>query len=253
MPTVEEFTEPFLGIYAPPAAAGSGVCDVCHGVTGVRQDGGRFTRCWSCQQTVGGVAVPVRVVVPISLYRVGEQLHTVLKDYKRSPNPRVRERHLWQVAATLHRFIFNHRAHIAAAGGGAWDVVTTVPSKAARAGAHPLEQAMSFAEPLASEHQRLLDRDHPELIGRFRPNDAGFKTSRDVNGLRVLLVDDTFTSGATFQSAASRLGLDGATVVAGVVIGRVIDTTDATRPEKLAFWEQQRNMPFTFARCCLEG
>jgi predicted amidophosphoribosyltransferase len=47
--------------------------------------------------------------------------------------------------------------------------------------------------------------------------------------LRILLVDDTFTSGATFQSAASALALGGADVIAGVVIGRVIDTSDTLR------------------------
>lgn len=69
----------------------------------------------------------------------------------------------------------------------------------------------------------------------------------------MLLVDDTFTSGATFQSAASALALDGADVVAGVVIGRVINTSDtAGHPEKLALWQQQRQVPFSFAACCLE-
>jgi adenine/guanine phosphoribosyltransferase-like PRPP-binding protein len=73
-----------------------------------------------------------------------------------------------------------------------------------------------------------------------------------VSGRRVLLIDDTFTSGATFQSAAARLALDGATVVAGVVIGRVISTGDARYPERDEFWEERRLVRFSFDRCCHE-
>jgi adenine/guanine phosphoribosyltransferase-like PRPP-binding protein len=67
----------------------------------------------------------------------------------------------------------------------------------------------------------------------------------------VLLVDDTFTSGATFQSAASALTLAGATVVAGVVIGRVIDTDFSKQAADL--WDRQRAIRFRFDRCCLVG
>lgn len=83
-------------------------------------------------------------------------------------------------------------------------------------------------------------------------DDRGFKTSEDVSGKRVLLIDDTFTTGATFQSAASRLTRDGATVVAGVVIGRVI-TGDPLYPAKDLFWDKQRELEFSFDRCYLES
>lgn len=55
--------------------------------------------------------------------------------------------------------------------------------------------------------------------------------------------------GSTFQSAASALALDGASVVAGIVIGRVIhpEFSDETG----ALWDQQRKVPFDFNVCCL--
>lgn len=93
MATVEEFTDPHLGTYTPPPPPGPGVCDVCHGFLNPG-----YTRCWSCDNSTESVSNPLELIVPISLYRVGEQLHTVLKDYKRSPSERVRERHLHQVA-----------------------------------------------------------------------------------------------------------------------------------------------------------
>lgn len=252
-PTVEEFTEPYLATYTPSPAVALGVCPICHSATGVRDDGTHWSRCWSCGRTIAGVTHPLSLIVPISLYRVGEQLHTVLKDYKRSPSERVREKHLWQVAAILHRFLLNHRACIARAAGRDWDTVTIVPSKNPRFQPHPLEQAIQLGEPLRSEYQRLLEPDQPDTIGRARSSDRGYRATGNLAGKRVLLVDDTFTSGATFQSAASALALGGADVMAGVVIGRVIDTSDLEHhPEKTALWEQQRRTQFSFATCCLE-
>jgi hypothetical protein len=62
---VEEYTDPYQGIYTPPPA-GPGVCHICHTASG------DFARCWSCNETRRSVTYPIELVVPISLYRVGE-------------------------------------------------------------------------------------------------------------------------------------------------------------------------------------
>jgi len=245
--TVEEFTDPHLVTYTPPPPPGPGVCDVCHG-----SPNPGYTRCWSCDNSTESVSHPLELIVPISLYRVGEQLHTVLKDYKRSPSKRVRERHLYQVAAILHRFLREHATCIEQAAGGTWDTVTIVPSKTQRAEPHPLENAIKLGKNLRPLYRTLLTADQPETIDRVHGDNRGFKTIEDLCGRRVLLIDDTFTTGATFQSAASRLTLDRATVVAGVVIGRVITTGDPLYPAKDVFWDKQRELGFSFDRCCLE-
>jgi hypothetical protein len=108
---------------------------------------------------VRSVSRPLTLVVPISLYRVGEQLHTVLAGYKRSTNAAVRAQHTLQVGATLHRFMHDHGEHIRAAAGDDWDVVTTVPSRGNREGPHPLAYVLRMLEPLRSQYRRLLEPD----------------------------------------------------------------------------------------------
>ena len=77
-------------------------------------------------------------------------------------------------------------------------------------------------------------------------SDDGYEPVRPLGGERVLLVDDTFTSGARAQSAASALNNAGATVAAIVPIGRVIS------PEyNEDFWKRQSHLVFDFDVCCV--
>lgn len=72
----------------------------------------------------------------------------------------------------------------------------------------------------------------------------------DVVGTAFLLVDDTLTSSARLQSAASALQLAGADVVAAVTVGRYLN------PERsqtdLQLLARARAAPFRFDECCLE-
>jgi predicted amidophosphoribosyltransferase len=249
MATVEEYTEPYLGIYTPPPRHGVGVCDVCHGIPNPG-----YQRCWSCEQSIGSVSRPLTVVVPISWYRTSEQLWSALRGYKDSPDDDAREKYRLRVAATLHRFVRDHGEHIEAVAGGPWDVVTSVPSKGSREGPHPFAQVIKLGRVLKRSYQPLLEINDASLVTRVYGDDHAFKITDGVNidGARVLLLDDTFTSGATFQSAASALALGGADVVAGVVVGRVITTDDARFPNRQEAWDRQREIPFTFDVCCLE-
>jgi adenine/guanine phosphoribosyltransferase-like PRPP-binding protein len=71
-----------------------------------------------------------------------------------------------------------------------------------------------------------------------------------MDGKRILLIDDTLTTGATAQSAASALSNGGATVVGILTIGRMIKPSFRETVNK--YWQRQRDprRPFTFDRCC---
>lgn len=70
-----------------------------------------------------------------------------------------------------------------------------------------------------------------------------------MGGRHVLLLDDTFTTGAALQSAASALAVAGAQVVAAVVVGRVINPEFSAQAGEL--WRSAAATPFDFERCCL--
>lgn len=188
--------------------------------------------------------------MPISLYEIPGQLHHVLRSYKDAPAAETRAELRVRVAALLLRLVAEHGDCIARAAGAGWDRIATVPSSREAGGLHPLEQAIEMAVSLRERHERLLRPGKGELA-HLVANDRGFEVVRDVRGKRILLVDDTFTTGARMQSAASALQLAGAHVVAGVVVGRVIrpDFSEETR----RLWEAARAQTFRFDRCCLEG
>jgi adenine/guanine phosphoribosyltransferase-like PRPP-binding protein len=80
-------------------------------------------------------------------------------------------------------------------------------------------------------------------------DDDAFTVRRRLSGERVLVVDDTLTTGARAQSAASALRLNGASAVAAIVVGRVIDPDWNDNCRRI--WDQARATPFSFDQCCL--
>ena len=250
MPTDVEITDPKISIFVPVAPATTeGVCEVCHNATVIGQHGTYYSRCWNCRSLPHG---SVRTIVPISLVHTSEsQLYASLRDYKSESTylaDSVRSEHRLLLAATVQRFLRIHREHIEHAAGVSWDTIQVVPSTRPGRREHPLGDVVGmtmFREELA---QLLTRTDEP--IGHNEPNPAAFAAAGRVQGRRVLIVDDTFTTGARVQSVAGALTSAGATVVAAVPIGRVIGTD---RPEKEAFWRAQRAIGFDFDRCCLEA
>jgi hypothetical protein len=248
VPTDVEITDPKISIYVPVAPASQdGVCAICRNATTTGSWGTFYDTCWNCRSLpVGGV----RTIVPISLVHTSEsQLYASLRDYKsRGLAPSVKAEHALLLAATLQRFLRGHRPHIVSAAGGVdWDTIQVVPSSRTDRPEHPLEDVIRRTV-YRDELAQLLTRTG-EPIGHNQPNAAAFAPTGEVGGRRILIVDDTLTTGARVQSVAAALTTAGATVIAAVPIGRVIDTD---LEEKSAFWRRQRAIAFDFGRCCLD-
>ena len=156
-----------------------------------------------------------------------------------------------QLASLYIRFLQAHGACISQAVGYAWDTITIVPSSGNRAGPHPLEQVATWTASLLGQQYASLLEKGQTTIGHNKADDQGYQTTGNVNGRNLLLIDDTFTSGARVQSAASALQLARARVIAAVVAGRVI--TPGGSQESQALWDEAGKTLFSFDTCCLEG
>jgi hypothetical protein len=209
MPTVAELTRAYGNVLLAPQP-GPGVCETCFNLT----DG--YDRCYACAH--GGRWLDV--VVPISYSVGGEQLHHALVAYKRTLEP-VATHFTVQLAAVLWRFLAGHEQCVSRTlGVPGFPVVTTVPSNGPARDDAPLNRLVGrLVVPTRERFRQLLVRSaHPMRphqfdVDRYQP--TGRLTDEP-----VLLIDDTWTTGANAQSAAAALKRAGAGPVAAVVIGR---------------------------------
>jgi hypothetical protein len=192
---------------------------------------------------------PCRAVVPISLYTIPGDLHRVLRRYKDARGSRQQIRDREAIAELVAGFLRRHQACLAA-GGEPYDLLTTVPSTQGRLGPHPLTRAVRTDPWLSAHHQELLVRG-PASLGHARASDLGFLPCRAVDGARIVVLDDTWTTGARAQSAASALQSHGARVIAIVVVGRLVHPGHS--PVALKWWRDQAARRFSVDRCCLEA
>jgi hypothetical protein len=125
----------------------------------------------------------------------------------------------------LWRFLVAHeRCVTRAAGADYFPVVTTVPSgDPSRDGHHPLRWIVSeVVGPIRERYERLLQRTETEVDPHTFDADK-FVAVRRLHGEPVLLIDDTWTTGANAQSAAAALQAAGAGPIGAVVIGRHVN------------------------------
>ena len=210
MPTVGELSALYENVLLGPRR-GPDVCATCFNFTA------GYARCWAC--AYGHPALDA--VAPISYSIAREQLHHALASYKRL-NGDVARRLQAILAAILWRFLTDHEGCVAkAAGTRTFDLVTTVPSgDPARDERHPLRNIVGeLVAPTRERHQRLPRRTNTETEPRYFSENK-FEAIHRLDGQAILLIDDTWTTGASAQSAAAALKAAGAGRVAAVVIGR---------------------------------
>jgi predicted amidophosphoribosyltransferase len=210
MPSVGELSALYENVLLGPRR-GPDVCGTCFNFTA------GYGRCWACAH---GEA-RLDAVAPISYSVAHEQLHHALASYKRLDGD-VARRLQAILAAILWRFLQDHEACVAnAAGTERFDLVTTVPSSdPIRDEHHPLRTIVGeLVGPTRERHRRLLQRSAAQIRERAF-SEAKFEATASLAHQSILLIDDTWTTGASAQSAAAALKAAGAERVAAVVIGR---------------------------------
>jgi hypothetical protein len=191
-------------------------CRTCRGPAGAG-----FARCYQCELALSQAgALLADAVAPIGLAVRGGPLAEDLRRYKSdraagAPEAAARLREL--LAAFLHD-----------AGDGLWrearmsagpSAVAVVPSGQGRPGAHPLTGIVRSCVDLPVVQLAIV----PGVI-HIRGVDADWlRVTGPVTGADVLVVDDTWVSGGSAQSAAVALKLAGAHRVAIIVLGRHVN------------------------------
>jgi predicted amidophosphoribosyltransferase len=239
VPHVDELSASYANFMLGPRA-GPDVCERCFDLT----DGG--TRCYHCAHE----GAWVDAVAPISYAIGGEQLHHALAGYKRYAGPAARYLTAG-LAAVLWRHLGDHEPCLArAASVEHFDIVTTVASSEARRdGAHPLHRLVGeLVKPLQPRYERLLRRTDTTVTAH-RFSAERYEATKRLDGRAVLLIDDTWTTGANARSAAAALKVVGAERVAVVVIGRYVNREWSHNDGQL----RRLPRPFDWSRCVLCG
>jgi hypothetical protein len=239
MPSVAELTALYTNFMLGPRP-GPEVCDQCFNFTR------GFDRCYACDHGQAWLAA----IAPIS-YSVGrEQLHHALRLYKRIGGTAGRRLTL-ELSSVLWRYLDAHEPCVAkAAGVDRFELVATVPSGDQRRDESHLLRTIvgEIVAPTAGRHERLLRRSATEVAPREFAS-RRFEATRTLEGQPVLLIDDTWTTGASAQSAAAALRDAGSGPVAAVVIGRHLNREWHENDRRL----RGITRPFDWERCALCG
>jgi len=231
---------PHLTVPEPGGSPAPLVCGLCRGPL---RPG--FSRCYQCErQDLLGRGLLADAVVPISYAIKGTAFAADLWRYKSRDAPAASARA--SILALLLAFLADHGAcvwrHAAMPPPGC---LAVVPTGYGRPGPHPL---LALAAPyLRLPVTRLVIR--PGEQGRD-PNPNRFSAERSTAGASVLLLEDTWVSGASAQSAAAALKRAGARHVAVVVLGRHVDPADELGGP-LAAWLAPA--PYNAAKCAVHA
>ena len=206
---------PASAAHAPPDCAAPGLCRACRGPA---RPG--YARCFQCElhaQSAPGLLADA--VAPAAYAAKGSQLARDLWLYKtaRPGSAAAGSR----VLLPLLAFLRDHGPRVwRQAGMARPSHACVVPSGRGRAGPHPLQVLVA---PFLTLPWLSL-RPRPGGDPWARSLDPGrFRAGPQVTGAGVLLLDDTWASGASAQSAAAALKQAGARPVAVVVIGRHVN------------------------------
>jgi len=185
--------------------------------------------CFACRLVARRLGVVLAPVLPMQMCPLPGPLYTVLMGYKEAPVAEARARFGPIVRSLTAAFLRAHEDCIAALAGGRPDFVLPVPSTV-RPGGSPIARIPGLAADVESalpgvRWTGLLCRTS-EPVGHMRPSARAFAVPPTlrcrVADRRLILLDDTYVSGARSQSAAAALRRAGACSVVVVCLGRVL-------------------------------
>ncbi len=228
MPKISDLCALYDGHILPVLPEGDGICPVCHGplLSGT-------SCCYQCREARSRLTATAAVVGFIALAVKDEQLATDLWVYKNSWSYEARLRPQLGLAAVLWRWLSLHESCLARASGvDRFPVVTTVPSAVHRY-PHPLTTIIRDKVGATSDrYVELLEPSNSTYDEREISSTRYVAThTNSGNPEPVLIIDDTFTSGAHIQSASACLSEAGYGPIAALCIGRHFNR----RPEKRGY------------------
>lgn len=194
-----------------------GVCSLCRTPTSVGSWGTPYEQCMECRSKYSGI---LDGFVPMC-YSIHEGLESLIWRSKNDPDG------WWlklPLASLLWTFTQKHIPCLEAAYGGPFDLRLTTPSHpGTRNGVNHLEDIVRRVPSMIDQWDfTTLQKSSPRKAETRRRSidENAFVADASVNGKRVLLLDDTYTSGSTLASAAYALKKSGAKSVVGLTFGR---------------------------------
>lgn len=211
---------------------GEGICEVCTGPasTGLCNPCGWHRRNYGARLS--------DLVVPLAYAERGQQSGHHMYGYKSMSGPSEEIRRDLKLLVLAGSYL--HRRCVAAVVGGPWSTVTFVPSAKRPGMDHPVLQLADQTLLQSDTHiakvvlelgpDISVERNAGPLPGRYAVPEH---LRGHVENRHVLLVDDTWVSGAKSQSAAITLMDAGASAVTTMCVARWLDRQYGGHPELL--------------------
>lgn len=207
-------------------------CIVCRGTK--RDD---FAECLKCGRDFRDAQWPDLLGFGV-FARADEQSGTLMHRYKKS-DPARGSRIVGSLAAAAMHQAYNQLPTL--------DVITTVPSTQGRKG-HPLHTLVSQAGvklgiPTQIDQLLQADPDAPPL-GRKVSSEA-FTVTKNLAAKHILLIDDTWTTGAHMLSAVGALHTAGAAQITAIALARWLGSDNSYHQSEIM--KHARQNPRRFA------
>ena len=215
-----------VGGYLGPTHQGPGFCRICRGPIA-----NQFVECWRCNEqrrsAVQGAFGLVDRAVPIVYAGDNDQSYRLLRGYKDPVSQTGMDQRRWLLTTLLASVLARHRSCLQ--GDGIFTHYAVVPSTKGRV-PHPLAEVVKVAlEVAALSIPELVVTTSPSGATGSRIIDPGLFQAPTNQAAHVLLIDDTWTTGANVQSVAAALKAKGSRRVTALVIARWL-TPDGWKP-----------------------